>query len=101
MRFCGAACPRGSKGVGLGIGPNSRRGQGYYRGADRVQTPARADAQQIREILEIASDEVKAAVTIVHPTDRNFLYPILERLGEPENLDIAHVTIDSRTRKDV
>src|SRR6266536_6301787 len=59
-----------------------------------------SNPKELDDIAQVASHELEAAVAIVPPADANFARFEAQLLCQPQDLDVAHVAINSRERKD-
>ncbi len=51
--------------------------------------------------MYVALNELEAAIAVVAPADPDLPDAVAEPLGQPEDLYVAHVAVDSRTPKDL
>src|SRR5262245_43305391 len=60
-----------------------------------------ADFEYVAHVLEVARDQVQAAIGIVAPSYRNLFDAIAEAPGDRQDLDVEHIGIDLLTPEEL
>src|SRR5579862_7335017 len=62
---------------------------------------AETDADQVLEVLPVAPDQLQPAITVVAPPDTDFLHAVTAFLGQEQQINIEHITVDAHPPKQI